>query len=218
MLDDDEADQLLAKSTKPQAIHGNERIIASSGDRQFDQALAQTLSRLTDTFHVLPGFAYYDDTGSPNAYATKRTWLARADGTVFFGREYLAKARAQPEAPEVVVASTCAHEYGHILQYKMNLRPVLTAGQPNTKRLELHADFLAGYFAGLSKLRKRDYPAAVFATDHFESGDFNFRSPTHHGTPTQRAASVVRGFEVAYRERHALAEAVQIGIRYVSTQ
>src|SRR2546430_2334258 len=62
MLDDDEADRLLAKSTTPQAIHGSETIIASSGDRQFDYALAQTLSRLTDTFHVLPGFAYYDDT------------------------------------------------------------------------------------------------------------------------------------------------------------
>src|SRR4051812_45967193 len=61
MLDDDEADLLLAKSTKPQAVHGNETIIATSGDRHFDYALAQTLSRLTDTFRVLPGFAYYDD-------------------------------------------------------------------------------------------------------------------------------------------------------------
>ena len=62
MLADDEAEQFLSTSTGQQTFAtGNEPIIASSGDREFDYALAQTLSRLTDTFRVLPGFAYYDD-------------------------------------------------------------------------------------------------------------------------------------------------------------
>jgi hypothetical protein len=78
---------------------GNEPIIASSGDRDFDYALAQTLSRLTDTFRVLPGFAYYDDFEQPNALATPRARMARADGTVLFGRRYLKRFLVWPEHP-----------------------------------------------------------------------------------------------------------------------
>src|SRR5262249_25562346 len=53
MLADDEADQFLATSTDTHlatgtdtqlSYSGNEPIIASSGDREFDYALAQTLS------------------------------------------------------------------------------------------------------------------------------------------------------------------------------
>src|SRR5258708_4381311 len=33
----------------------------------------------------------------------------------------------------------------------------------------------------------------------------------------ERAAAIVRGFEVAYRERRNLSDAVQIGVNYVST-
>jgi hypothetical protein len=61
---------------------GNEPMIPRSGDRDFDYALAQTLAKISDAFGVLPGFAYYDDSESHNAYATERTRLNRGDGTV----------------------------------------------------------------------------------------------------------------------------------------
>ena len=218
MLDEDELEQFLSVSTAQQMfITGKEPIIASSGDRQFDYALAQTLSRISDTFHVLPGFAYYDDTGAPNAYASPAVRMARADGTVLFGQIYLKRALARPEHPDAAVAAVCAHEFGHILQYKLKLKNTLLAGQPTVKRLELHADYLAGYFAGISKLQKPNYPAAVFATTKYSSGDFNVNKPQHHGTPDERAGAIVRGFEVAYREKHNLSDAVQIGINYVKT-
>ena len=156
MLADDEAEQFLSTSTGQQAFAtGNEPIIASSGDREFDYALAQTLSRLTDTFRVLPGFAYYDDFEQPNALASSVVRMANADGTVLFGRRFLKKLLASPEHPDVAVAAVCAHEFGHILQYKLNLRPIILAGQSTTKRLELHADYLAGYYAGSLKLKKQ---------------------------------------------------------------
>jgi hypothetical protein len=56
----------------------------------------------------------------------------------------------------------------------------------------------------------------VFATDAFASGDNNVNDKSHHGTPDERAAAVVRGFETAYRERRNFADAIQIGINYVS--
>jgi hypothetical protein len=217
MLADDEAEQFLATSTGHQTFAtGNEPIIASSGDREFDYALAQTLSRITDTFRILPGFAYYDDFGVPNALATSVVRMARADGTVLFGQRYLKKLLAWPEHPDVAVTAVCAHEFGHILQYKLNLKPTILAGQRTSKKLELNADYLAGYYAGALKLKKWSYPAAVFATQQYSAGDLNVNSPKHHGTPDERAAAIVRGFEVAYRERRNLSDAIQIGVNYVS--
>jgi hypothetical protein len=226
MLADDEADQFLATSTDEHlapstdellTYTGQEPIIANSGDREFDYALAQTLSRIADTFQVLPGFAYFDDFEGVQAYATAVARLRRADGTVLFGQRLLKATLAQPDNPDVGVTAICGHEFAHILQFKLNLRKKLLEGQPTVKRMELHADYLAGYYAGTWKLKKPDYPAAVFASTVFSFGDQNINKPKHHGTPDERAAAVVRGFEVAYRERHNLAEAVQIGVNYVST-
>ena len=60
---------------------------------------------------------------------------------------------------------------------------------------------------------KPDYPAAVFATNRFARGDRTFNAQ-HHGTPEERAAAVVRGFETCYRERRNFADAIQIGMNY----
>jgi hypothetical protein len=217
MLGHDEAEPFFATSTEHQLfVTGNEEVIAKSGDREFDFALAQTLSRLAETFQVLPGFAYFDDFEKPNAYATNRKRMDRADGTVLFGLNYLKRWLAQPESPDAAVAGVCAHEFGHIVQYKYGLDKVLNAGQPTVKRVELHADFLAGYFAGTRKLQKPDYPAAVIAAQKYAGGNFLVNDRLHHGTPDERANAVVRGFEVAYRERRRFAEAIQIGMNYVS--
>jgi hypothetical protein len=217
MLADDEAEKFLATSTGQQAfVTGNEPIIASSGDREFDYALAQTLSRISDTFRVLPGFAYYNDFDGPNAHATDVVRMTGADGTVLFGQRYLKTLLAWPDHPDVAITTVCAHEFAHILQYKLRLIPIILAGQATAKRLELHADYLAGYYAGALKLKKPNYPAAIFATQQYSSGDLNVNSPKHHGTPDERAAAIVRGFEVAYRERRNVSDAIQIGINYVS--
>jgi predicted metalloprotease len=165
---------------------------------------------------VLPGFAYYDDHDGENAYATTARRLSRSDGSVLFGKRCFLTLMSEPEHPEVGVAAVCAHEFGHILQFKLNLFARLDSGQRTVKRSELHADYLAGFFAGRRKLEKPDFPAAVFATTKFASGDYDVHDPQHHGTPQERAAAVVRGFEVGHRERRNLSDAVQIGINYVS--
>ena len=215
MLDPGEAEPFLATATEPQLFDGlqSAKRFLNSGNRDFDYAFAQTLSRLTDVFGVLPGFCYYDDHDGENAWATPDTKMKRADGTVLYGKRYLATCLAALESPEAVVSAVCAHEFGHIVQYNKKLDVRLKQGQPNVKRLELHADFFAGYFAGTRKLQKPDYPAAVFATHRYARGDFS-TDTDHHGTPEERAAAVVRGFETAYRERRNFADAIQIGVNY----
>ncbi len=189
--------------------------ITRSGNNEFDYAVAQTLSRLTDIFDVLPGFAYYKLGDEYNARATRaRLFLSNADGTVLFGRALMFEILNRPEAPDAAFNAVCAHEFGHIVQFKNGI--VLDANQPSVKRSELHADFLSGYYAGRRKLQKPDFPAAVFATTYESLGDFQFNNPQHHGTPAERAAAIVRGFEAAYRERRGTSDAIQVGVNYVS--
>lgn len=199
-----------------QYFSGKEEIVSSSGDRDFDRALANSLARCADLLNVLPGFAFYDDHEGLNAYATSRVRMKRADGTVLMGQRLLARLMRQPEAPDACVAAVCAHEFGHILQYKMGLSERLKAGQPTVKRSELHADFFAGYFAGMRKRERASFPAEVFAKTQFTFGDNMVKSPGHHGTPAERAAAVVRGFETSYRDKLALGDAVDTSLRYVA--
>ena len=196
-------------------ISGNEPMIPRSGDRNFDLALARILASMSDTLQVLPGFAYYDDHDGLNAYATPRVRLRNADGTVLFGQRLLSRLLGGNESPDVAVAAVCAHEFGHILQFKRGLDQVVGAGQRTVKRIELQADFLAGYFAGRRKLQRPNFPAAVFAMTQYHFGDNMINDPGHHGTPSERGAAISRGFEVAYRQKANLADAIQTSTLYV---
>jgi hypothetical protein len=195
---------------------GDEPMPGGSNDREFNFALAHSLVKIGATLEVLPAFAYYDDRDRPNALATDAKDLDRAQGTVLFGRDLLRQTRIELEHPEVAVTAVCAHEFGHILQYNWpTLLETLLEGQTTVKRVELHADFLAGYFAGIRKLEKTDFPAAIFAVKLRSMGDNNFNDPRHHGTPDERAQAVVQGFKAAHQERRKLVDAVQSGIQYV---
>ena len=125
--------------------------IRSSGDREFDYALAQTLGMLVDTLQVYPKFAFCDDHESPNAYAAPASFFSRRDGTVLLGVHLLTSLMSLEHHPEIAVAEVCAHEFGHIVQFKHGLIRTLSDRDSNNYRIELHADFLAGYFAGVRK-------------------------------------------------------------------
>lgn len=213
-LNDDEAAAVLEMGVQAFGP-GAAPAIVESGDRELDYALAQTLSRLTDTWHALPGFAWFDDQAAPNAFATPRRLLGRGEGTVLFGRRLLERCLKAREHPDVVVSAVCAHEFGHIAQYKFGVTKRLAAGQTTVKRNELHADFLAGYFAGMRKMERPGFPAAVYATTQYGFGDYRSDNVRHHGRPEERAAAIVKGFETAFRDRSSPAEALQIGMRYV---
>ena len=218
MLSDADAEILLARSPgQGLFLTGSEPVIGSSANRNFDRALAQTLSRLGKALEVLPGFGYYDDVDGENAFATKLRKFARADGSVLFGLRLLETTLKLAEHPDIAVTAVCAHEFGHIVQYKHGLHTRLFDGTGTKKRVELHADFLAGFYAGIRKREKPNYNAAVFAVKQRAHGDNNIDNVEHHGTPQERAQAVVRGFETSFRERRPLGEAIETGIQYVST-
>jgi hypothetical protein len=193
--------------------------IRSSGNRQFDYALAQTLGILVDTLQVYPKFAFYDDHESPNAYAAPASFLSRffsrRDGTVLLGVHLLNRLMSLEHHPEIAIAEVCAHEFGHIVQFKHGLMTTLSDRNSTNYRIELHADFLAGYFAGLRKVVRPSFPSMVFGTTAFHFGDYAFGSPEHHGSPEQREDAIMYGFKTGYRDRRSLSEALKVGIDYV---
>src|SRR5690606_16379837 len=75
---------------------GNDRfvVVASSGDRTLDRALAEALTHMSKTFDVLPTFGFIGGGNVANALATSTRYIpepgdadlpTRDDGTVLFG-------------------------------------------------------------------------------------------------------------------------------------
>src|SRR5918997_2180936 len=93
------------------------------------------------------------------------------------------------------VAYIVAHEYGHNVQHELGF---FTSGRRwAAKPFELQADCMAGswgnslYRAG--KLQPGDVEEALSTAKAV--GDFEYLSPQHHGTPDERRAAWLRGYE-----------------------
>lgn len=143
-------------------------------------------STIPATVYVL----YETDERNKNAYAT-------ADGRILFGYYmfYYLVQKFSVISPTTTsplpVAGVLAHEWGHRAQF--------TIGWNNYAKpayRELEADFFSGYYMGLAKQwywsQIQTYYNAIYA-----SGDYDFNSPLHHGTPEQRVNAAYLGLKVA---------------------
>jgi hypothetical protein len=211
---DSEFSSLLDTSSGVQSFQqGSEPIIHHSNNPQFDEALAMMLASISKTFEVLPGFGYYDDSDGHNAYASPTNRLNRSEGTVLFGLGLLSE-KLQATPAGVQVAAVCAHEFGHILQFKHHLQPRLGGGNPTVKPIELHADFLAGYFAARYQEDNPRFHAEEFAMSQYNGGDTATWNSSHHGTSHERGAAVSAGFNARKRNGLSLDDAMEYGIKY----
>jgi hypothetical protein len=168
-------------------------IVASSGDATTDRFLGMALLRLSTLFKVTPGFAFINNLD--NAFATTANLTKDGPGTVLMGRVYFDNAMRDDETGMTVV-SICAHEFGHIHQFMNGYHEELAALDKTARPMELHADFLAGYFLAM---RKRDYPnVSLFKVGDALSkkGDTDFNNGNHHGTSEERVAAVTAGFDL----------------------
>ena len=205
-----------ALGTRPNVLYmsNNEPIISNSGNHDFDMALAESLYDLSSTFGVVPGFAYYEDPSDGQAFANRDDKrLARESGTVLFGKRLLAKLLGEEDG-DVKVLGVCAHEFAHIVQFKKNLQPALMLPGDKVKLIELHADYLAGYYGAVRKKKNKNFPAVQFAVLAHSLGDFN-NSPEHHGTPRERDNAIQEGFSAYHDGNLSFDDAVAAGKDYV---
>lgn len=163
-------------------------LFTGSGNYQLDQFLSTEANVLRSFFSVNPSFFLYDDTGSPNARAFPVAQLPQyPDGTVVLGKTYF-NMMYNFAQNVTVVPVTMAHEYGHIVDYKYHVI------QANGMYAELFADFMAGAFLY--------YRSVLTPTDVYNNlnwfysiGDYaGVNDPGHHGTPQQRLAAAMAGY------------------------
>lgn len=162
-------------------------VLKSTGNAALDAKFNAEGNRLYATFGINPNMFLFDDGRSPNAFASPQNTLNGYTGSVYFGVTLLRSELWSMSKGEAAVAGIMAHEFAHILQVSRGL------DAPSRTR-ELQADYLAGYYLGKKGLiGQLSLPA--FAESLFEKGDYQFRSPSHHGTPAERVAAMKAGFD-----------------------
>lgn len=195
----------------------NDGLENSSGDLILDKALGKALAKVAKKFEVAPAFSFFRDERMPNAYASPDTNTSGTWGTVAFGRKMFQEQFQRYEDSGISIIAIIAHEFGHIQQFKRKISEKLRRGEPTVRRIELHADYLAGWYLG--SLKKSNSKISLWASgDTFKRiGDYEFNNPQHHGTPEQRIAASEAGFHLGIEGNADIAAAVVAGMNYLKT-
>lgn len=209
------APQEAAAKRNENNAFASDKLSSSPNDPSFTKDLGLALVRLSKFFNVRPAFGFYSDNNASASESIDEnvpgTW-----GTVLVGRPLLAN-ELNKDSTGMTVLAVLAHEFGHIVQFTYNIKNAILANQPSKKRLELHADILAGYYFGC---RKRETPTlSVYSAGAIfdRLGDSDFTSPEHHGTNAERRKASQFGFDRGHQSQILLSQMVSEGMSYVSS-
>lgn len=194
------------------------RIFFSSGNARLDAALGELLADIAARYGVRPGFAIYDDSAKPNAVALENTVFPGTSGTVLCGMSILFDSLFDQKRGDIFITSVLAHEFGHILQNSTSFKNRLSKNQATAQLIELHADFLAGFYLAKRGDLYQPKQLAGLGPAWESLGDSNYTSPMHHGTSEQRIAAIEAGFNIA-RERPSFdaLDICEVGARYLGS-
>lgn len=190
----------------------------------YGNGLIAILADLGDQLGIRPSFALYDDPATnPNALSCQIPLLTEVlgsstDGTVAVGRTMIELLRKSVDFGSALTA-TCAHEYGHILQFGTvyNKLQRLPSGEI---KIELHADFVCGYYGAHRKRIDPLYDALTQAVTQFEAGDKKESNEVKyvavsHGTYEQRGDAVYAGYLLGLGGKLSPELVAQRGLEYV---
>jgi uncharacterized protein len=130
-----------------------------------------------------PFYCPADDTIYISSRFARRVWLGRVEG------------QGGATLGDLGVATVVAHEYAHNVQEELSVyesHPNATQAKP----FELEADCMAGmwanhaYYQGILEFGDPEEGAATSAA----VGDYEVNDPNHHGTPAERAAAWMLGY------------------------
>lgn len=195
----------------PTRIDGFGRLVDLPLKSAVQEAVRADCAELRSQFGIRAPLFFVDEETSPNAVAIDYPLDKRfPDGTVLFGKKLFEREYSKGRFG---IPTTIAHEFAHIMQYKRKF-PAMT-----TKWQELHADFLAGWFTAH---RARFWPdnsdPNVSARTVYESGDYQFNNPQHHGTREERFAAFRAGYKL---NREDVADASFVytkGLEYIQSR
>ena len=162
------------------------------GINWIDDLVGTELFELNAFFDANPRILWAD----MNSLAFMNTGqLARGyTGYVVLSNRLLGLLTTGEPAAQNVVFTILAHEYAHLYQYEKNWWSVLTRSAKTKKALELHADYLAGFYLAKRENRFPEYQPSVVVERWYELGDFRFTDREHHGTPSERVDALSSGY------------------------
>ena len=203
-------------------LFDRDKHLRTTGDKTLDRALDAAIKKLSDLFGQVPAFGFYreadyPDVGAMNAFATdENTNITGTWGTVAFGTTLFEREMGQYDQSGSTIMAVIAHEFAHIWVFRKGLMDKINEGQPNVRRSELHADYLAGYF--LASRKKANPKISLQASGELfhRLGDTNFSSLNHHGTSAERVAAAEQGFRLGYVDGRTADDAFAAASEYVS--
>jgi hypothetical protein len=192
------------------SLQSDGQVFLSSGYPTVDQFYQTEGLNLVYTYGVSPAGVFYDDSASPNAFATPEAIAqSKPDGTVVYGVNLLSRQLSMEPSGTTVIA-IMAHEFGHVVQFRLG--GITGPG----KAVELHADYIAGWYLALRGQVAETNLASVLQT-FYAIGDYAFNDPGHHGTPDERLAAATAGFSSYGQSAFDLYTAYQEGLGYVAS-
>lgn len=188
-----------------------------SGLGRVDSDVNHEISDMAKAFGITPEFAFYNDFDGANAKAFRD----HGEYHVIVGIRLLHKitgslnpldgSQIPQQFPEIwggATAGVIAHEWAHLVQFKQNVRTNASTVAP----LELHADFMAGWYMGTKGTRmKVAYEELQKA--FFSMGDRQFNNPSHHGTPQQRLDALKSGYALGASSQRSMEDVFNEGVR-----
>ena len=181
-------------------------ILRSSGYRSLDSIVIQEIINLQSFFQVKVDFFFLQEYYGSNAMYDPRCNY-NCNGSVFLGTKMLYE-QLQKEHGIECVKAILAHEFGHCVQHLMSW-------QESGKRVELHSDFMAGYYTGRMYNYNDEQVESLFS-EFYSIGDYNYWSLDHHGTKYERKCAFEEGYYFAKENFSTVVSANTYAIQYVA--
>lgn len=175
------------------------KLLPTSQNRRFDEALGEVLAQMAHSFGVTPGFAFFDERDLPNrgpmnAVATTAAHVRNTTGTVLFGLNMLKFLLSLPGGGgDFAVLAVCAHEFAHIRQFEQQRDGSKGVEEKFDYLVELHADFLAGWYAWQFAQVVPETDNAAITRALASLGDSPSSVEPSHGTAEQRVKAFHAG-------------------------
>ena len=124
-------------------------LLKTTGNPELDKSLISEMLMQSAFYGYRPAFVLYSG-GEKNAAAVNKTLpdYPQTDGTILYNIDMLREQLSVSRWGGSILAGVIAHEVAHIYQYHNDYYSRLLGLDHTVKFIELHADFLSGFYMG----------------------------------------------------------------------
>lgn len=186
------------------------------GINWIDNLIRPEVIHLNSFFSAHPWIMWADS--SSLAFVSQAEYARGYNGHIVLSRKLLNDLRSPDSQGQNLLFTILAHEYAHLYQHNRGWWHFLMEGAKTKRALELHADYLAGFYLAQRHTRLPQYNPNIVMTRWFDLGDYSFSALEHHGTPEQRAAALTAGYLEGNDYHARLVEVARRGFEWINNR